>query len=567
MLLTVPSRRRLIEDIRPQGASKPIILQILLVDALVLGVLACAVGLFFGELLSVAAFKATPGYLSSAFPIGNDRIVTFHAVGLAVAAGFAAALGGVLWPVRDLFIGWLEQDANKQPRPQNKRNVLRLGAGLVCLGVTTVILAVHRQSALIGSVALLIALICFLPYLFDAFARLFDAVQGRFFDSVVTDLAVNELRNPRIRVRSLAIALTGAIAVFGAVSVGGTQVNLEHGLQTSAAEIDSAAEVWVAPRDQASILTTTPFHDISQSLRRVQGVRSVDTYRGSFLDWGDRRLWVLAPSANTPRMIPWDELIEGDLRLADERLRAGGWVVLSSALASEHHLRIGDRFTFPAPRPAVYHVAAISTNLGWPPGALILNSADYARAWGSTEPSAYQLQLEPGTSVTYLRRRILEVAPKQTGLAVESVNERQHRHFSLISQGLSRLTQITLLVLIAGALAVAGAIGSMLWQRRSLIAFMKVDGYPRAVLWCWLVCESALILAAGCLAGAIFGLYGQLLNSYALASVTGLPISLSVEAIIAAISFAAVSVIALGIVAVPGYLVVRVPPSTVSPAY
>lgn len=566
MLLTAPSRRRLIEDIRPQGATKAIILQILVIDALVLGVLACVVGLFFGEMLSVAAFNATPGYLSSAFPIGNDRIVTFHAIGLAVAAGFVAALGGVLWPVRDLFTRSLERDADKQAHPKHKRNV-RLVVGTVCLGITSLILAVHRQSALIGSVALLLALICFLPYLFDAFARLFDGVQGWLFDSVVTDLAVNELRNPRIRVRSLAIALTAAIAVFGAVSVAGTQVNLEHGLQTSAAEIDSAASVWVAPRDQASILTTTPFHDISQSLRRIRGVRSVGIYRGSFLDWGDRRLWVLAPSVNTPRMIPGNELVEGDLRLADERLRAGEWVVLSSALASEHHLHIGDRFTLPTPRPAVFRVAAISTNLGWPPGSLILNSDDYAKAWGNMEPSAYQLQLAPGTSVSLLRRRIRELAPKQTDLAVESVNERQRRHFSLISQGLSRLAQITLLVLIAGALAVAGAIGSMLWQRRSLIAFMKVDGYPRIVLWGWLVCESALILAAGCLAGAIFGLYGQLLNSYALASVTGLPISLSIEAVIAAISFAAVSVIALGIVAVPGYLVVRVPPSTVSPAY
>lgn len=567
MLLTVPSRRRLIEDICPQGASNTIILQILIVDALVLGVLACAVGLFFGELLSVAAFNATPGYLSSAFPIGNDRIVTFHAIGLAVAAGFAAALGGVLWPVRDLFTGSLEQDANKQRHPKDKRDILRVGAGFVCLGVTSVILAAHRQSALIGSITLLLALICFLPYLFDAFARLFEGVQGWLFDSVVTELAVNELRNPRIRVRSLAIALTAAIAVFGAVSVGGTQTNLQHGLQTSAAEIDSAAEVWVAPRDQAGILTTTPFHDISQALRRVRGVRSVGAYRGSFLDWGSRRLWVLAPSVNTPQMIPWDELVEGNLRLADERLRAGGWVVLSSALASEHHLHIGDHFTLPTPRPAVFCVAAISTNLGWPPGSVILNSDDYTRVWGSAEPSAYQLQLAPGTSLPLLRRRIREVAPKQSDLTVESVNERQHRHFTLISQGLSRLTQITLLVLIAGALAVAGAIGSMLWQRRSLIAFMKVDGYPPSVLWCWLVCESALILAAGCLAGALFGLYGQLLNSYALASVTGLPISLSIEAIIAAISFAAVSVIALGIVAVPGYLVVRVPPSTVSPAY
>lgn len=241
--------------------------------------------------------------------------------------------------------------------------------------------------------------------------------------------------------------------------------------------------------------------------------------------------------------------------------------MLSNTLASEHGLRIGEQFTLPSPKPTPFRVAAISTNLGWPPGAVILNSRDYARAWVTTKPSAYEMQLSPGVSASNVRRRAQEVLTRDAGLIVEDVNERRHRHFSLIRQGLSRLSQIELLVLIAGALAVAGAIGSMLWQRRDLIAFMKVDGYRRGVLWRWLVCESALMLAAGCLAGAIFGIYGQLLNSYALASVTGLPISLGIEAVIAVTSFAVVGAIAVGIVAVPGYLVVRVPPSTVSPAY
>ena len=82
----------------------------------------------------------------------------------------------------------------------------------------------------------------------------------------------------------------------------------------------------------------------------------------------------------------------------------------------------------------------------------------------------------------------------------------------LRAQGLSRLTQIRLLVLIAAMLAVAGALGAMIWQRRDLVAFIKCEGYRRGVLWRWLCCESALLLGAGCSIGAVFGLYGQLLS-------------------------------------------------------
>jgi predicted lysophospholipase L1 biosynthesis ABC-type transport system permease subunit len=162
---------------------------------------------------------------------------------------------------------------------------------------------------------------------------------------------------------------------------------------------------------------------------------------------------------------------------------------------------------------------------------------------------------------------VAQTLGSQTGLVVETASERRQRHYTLVSQGLSRLTEIKLLVLLAGALAVAGALGSMIWQRRDLIAFMKVDGYRRGALWRWLICESTLMLGAGCSIGAIFGLYGQLLISHALASVTGLPISLGVEALIALSSFVLVSAIAIAVVALPGYLVVRVAPSTVSPAY
>jgi predicted lysophospholipase L1 biosynthesis ABC-type transport system permease subunit len=150
---------------------------------------------------------------------------------------------------------------------------------------------------------------------------------------------------------------------------------------------------------------------------------------------------------------------------------------------------------------------------------------------------------------------------------VESASEREQRHYAAATQGLSRLTQIRLLVLIAAILAVIGAMGAMIWQRRDLIAFIKCQGYEDAVLRRWLLCEAAVLLVAGCSIGAVFGLYAQLLGSHFLATVTGFPIVFNIEGIAAVSSFALVSAIALAVVALPGYLVVRVPPSTASPEY
>ncbi len=567
MLVTVPARRRLIEEVRPQGATRRMTVQILLFDAAVLGVLACVLGLVLGELLSTAVFRATPGYLSSAFPIGNDRIVTWQSVAFAVGAGFTAATVGVLWPVRDILAQPLQAE-----RLTGRRSggwvAARLAGGLGCFLVTTVILVVRPQSAILGSVTLVVALVCLLPLLFDGIVSVFARIQENLLDGAATVLAVTELQTPRTRVRSLAIAATAAVAVFGTVAVGGAQVNLQHGLDASAHGIDASADVWVTPSGESSVLATTPFKAVdAAALARLPGVSALGLYRGSFLNWGERRLWILAQPSASKQTIPPTQLLAGSLGYAGARVREGGWAVLSQALAGEHHLHIGQAFTLPSPRPVRLRVAALSTNLGWPPGAVILNSGDYARAWASTDPSAYEIQTRPGVSAATVSRLTRRALGPNTGLTVETLAERGQRHYALVRQGLSRLTQIRLLVLLAAVLAVAGAMGSMIFQRRELIAFMKCDGYRRGVLWRWLFCESALMLGAGCLIGVVFGLYGQLLGSHFLASVTGFPISLDIEGLVALFSFAIVSVVAVAVIALPGYLVVRVPPSTVSPAY
>ncbi|HSZ70481.1 MAG TPA: FtsX-like permease family protein [Solirubrobacteraceae bacterium] len=566
MLITAPARRKLIEDVRPQGATRMMTAEILMFDAFVLGVLACVFGLAFGEVLSVAVFHSTPGYLSFAFPIGNSRIVTWSSVALAVGAGMAAACLGVLWPLRDILVRPLQaMEAGETGIAQWVW--IRMGLGSLCLLATTFVLVVSPQDATFGSFTLLVALACLLPPMFDGLVSLFDWAQ-RPFNGASTVMAVTELRTPPTRVRSLAIAATAAVAVFGTVAIQGAQSNLERGLEGSARAVDASADVWITPGGEFDAFSTTPFGARDRNvLAGIPGVAELGVYRGSFLNWGPRRLWVLAPPRASRQPIGASQLMSANAALVTARLRAGGWAVLSKALAAEHELHVGQAFTLPAPRPMTFKVAALSTNLGWSPGSLVINSQDYARAWESEDPSAYAIQTRPGVSVATVRRLALLALGAHSGLTVETYVERERRHYALARQGLSRLTQIRLMVLIAAMLAIGGAIGALIWQRRDLVAFIKCEGYYQGVLWRWLLCESIILLVSGCLIGAIFGIYGELLLSHALASVTGFPMVFHVGVTIALTSFVLVSVVAVVIVALAGYLVVRVPPRTVSPAY
>ncbi len=561
MLITVPARRALINEIRPQGASRWDTAKILMFDAVVIGGAACVLGLVLGDLLSLAVFHSTPGYLTVAFPIGNNRIVTWQSAALAVAAGMTAAIMGVFWPLREI----LSRPLLVTPRhPKSRRlssTTIRCFVGIACLAITTTTLIVDTKAAILGNVTLVAALVVLLPLLFDAIVQLFERLSTAL-DDVGSALAVTELQTPQTRVRSLAIAATAAVAVFGVVEFHGTQANLEKGIDSASRATDSTADIWVLPKGKTSIQATTPFAVVNTSaLAHLPGVSAVSVLRGSFLNWGDRRLWVFAPAAIAEHPVPVSQVVSGDPGLASEQVREGGWAVISQALAAEHHLHVGQVFTLPAPRPLKLHVAALTTNLGWPPGAVILNSATYAHAWASDDPSAYTIQIAAGASPAAVRNRVRQALDSIPGLVVETAKERELRHYAVAAQGLSRLTQIRILVLIAAILAVVGAMGAMIWQRRDLIAYIKVQGYQERVLRRWLLFEAAVLLVAGCSMGAIFGLYAQLLGSHFLATVTGFPIVFEVEAFAAISSFAIVSIIALAVVALPGYLVVRVPPN------
>jgi putative ABC transport system permease protein len=224
------------------------------------------------------------------------------------------------------------------------------------------------------------------------------------------------------------------------------------------------------------------------------------------------------------------------------------------ALAKEHHLQIGDTVTLASPDPITVRVAALSTNIGWAPGAIIMSAGDYARAWGSPDSSAYNVLVTPGSSPGVVAGEIRRVLGRASGLSAQTAQAHADEQNALSRQGLDRLSQIAELILVVAVLAMAAAIASMVWQRRPRLAKLKLEGFARAELWRTILLESLLLLGVGCLSGAVFGLYGQQLLDRALANVVNFPVVHSVAALAALISLAIVTAAAAVIVAVPGYL-------------
>jgi putative ABC transport system permease protein len=571
VLLTVPQRRRLVVDLRRDGYEPRTVIAVLLLDAVVLGLVACVLGLALGEELSIHVLHSNPAFLSLAFAVGSERFVSWQSVAFAVAGGMGAAIVAVLTPLRDILsrdpLAAIGLRANPgEDQGDGARSALAhmtparaALAGVACLIAATAILLEAPDAAIPGMVLLVAALLLVLPFALDLTLTLVGRL-ARLSAGVVPHIARMELG--AAGARAVAIAATGAIAIFGSVAIQGAHGDLLHGLENAAQDMNAATDVWVSPAGSYNLLNTTPFVPVERAkLEHVAGVRAVRPYRSGLLDYGQRRVLVIAPSAQATPLLPATQLVHGDLRQAEERVRTGGWLVLSEAIASEHHLHIGQALTLPTPIPQTLRIAALSTNIGWAPGAIVMNADDYARAWGTQDVSAYSILLNPGVSSAQAAREIQRALGPHSGLEVQTAARHARRQSALSRQALARLTQIATLIPIVAVLAMAAAMGAMIWQRRPRLAKLKLEGLPRADLWHTILLESLLLLGVGCLTGAIFGLYGQQLADRALAQTINFPVVYSITALTALASLALMTSTALAILAIPGWFASSVPAS------
>jgi putative ABC transport system permease protein len=565
MLLTVPERRRFVAELRMQGYDWRQILVLLAFQACVLGAVASAAGILLGELLSHAFFHRIPAYLITAFPIGTQQALHIGTVLLALGCGVLATVLASLSPVFDLRpsrpTDAVFRDRTGGSEVLARRMTLRLAlAGMAAIVLLTMLVLIAPSLTILGGVALALTTLCVIPSLFTGLARGLQWAAERVRSSALI-IVVSELR--ATTTRAVALAGIAGLAVYGSVAIGGARADLIRGLDVNFAEYLRPADVWVTTG--GNDLTTNSFRDegAASAIARSPTIASVRAYQGGFLDVGARRMWIIARPPGDSSLIPVSQLLHGSIAHATRLLRQGGWAAISDGFARERHLHVGESFSLPTPTgSARLGVAAITTNLGWSPGAIILSSTDYSRYWQTNDPTALEVNLRAGVTPAAGRRAVTQALGGRRGLGIQTFNERRTQYAADSRQGLQALSEIATLLLIAAALAVASALSAAIWQRRARLASLKIQGYDTVQLWRALLLESVIVLGVGCAIGAAAGVLGHALASRWLRLTTGFPAPFAVGYGQVALTLALLAVIALAVIALPGLAAARAPART-----
>jgi putative ABC transport system permease protein len=148
-----------------------------------------------------------------------------------------------------------------------------------------------------------------------------------------------------------------------------------------------------------------------------------------------------------------------------------------------------------------------------------------------------------------------------SGLEAITAETWVNRFDTLAGQGLSRLGDISTLLLLAAIMAMAAALASHIWQQRASMASLRIDGVSPRRLRRLLLVESTLILTTGCIVGALAGVFGQLVIDRYLQHVTGFPVASLAAGWRPGLIVALVVTGAFLAVLAPGFLASRVSPA------
>ncbi len=563
LLLASGERRAFIGYLIQLGTTDAAIVASLLFDAFILGLAGCAVGLLLGDVISLYAYRAVPGYLAAAFAIGNQRVVGIETVLIALGAGMLAAFAAAALPA----IGVLRSsatDAGSERRWLSLAAKLRwadvagfLAGGMLVLAALCLALLSPRLSAL-ALVALVGGLVLCIPLAVRYILRVARAASRHSSDPAAR-LSTAELRSSPSR--SVALVATGTIAVFLMVTISGSVADVKRAVSAGAADTLASGDLWVRTGGASNVYDTQPFAsaDTQRQLQRLSVVGSVLAYRQSFLDLPNRRVWVIGVPPQTPNPIATSQITEGPTATAAQRLREGGWAVISQTIAREHHLHLGERFDLPTPSgSASFKLAATISNYGWLPGTVIINANEYGTLWNTSSATQLAVTLKPGVSLAQGKLAVQQALPRGSALTVQTDEERRAQVSAVLGSTLSRLSETSAAVLIAAIATVIAMMISAVWQRRGRLDALMSIGMNTSQLARLMFYESGCVLLGGCLIGMASGILGQYLVDSWLQRSTGSPIQFAaawqlgirVIALAAAISAATATIAVLRTVGV-----------------
>ena len=518
MSMSLAERRREISMVISLGADRRQVFLAFLLEALVLGAVAVAVGLAAGiSLAQVLVQRAADDFRILSISASGPVVINASAVAVAAFGGLLVSVAGAYVPARRVLavapVEALRPAAAYEWDASSRRfgSSRTLSAGIAGIAISVAMLIgflVWPDEKWIVTVGLLFGLsgVTFLlphivPFAIGVLRPLLERGFGTAGRLASDALAKNPGRST-FTVAALVLTLGLVVGVAGSLTSYETQIE-----NTATALI--GAPIYVTAESFTGLTSDQPLNvDLADDLARVDGVRFVYPIRFAFLDLGSEQGLVYA--------MPLKEALQQGASSEMEAITADptGFLdgvdrgdITVSRLASERlHVGVGDSLTLPTPSgEASFEVAAIFDDL-LSFNSFYLDLSTYQELWQDDKADEFGVLLEEGVPVDRARAD-LDAVITQVGAPADvfTKDELVGRILEVVGGTFELAKGVQLAALIVAALTIANTMFTAVLERRWEMGLQRAIGMGSGQLGRTVLMEAAAIGVIGGIGGVILG--------------------------------------------------------------
>lgn len=545
LLMNVAERRRELAMLRAIGATPRQVMQLVLGEALLYGIVGTAIGLGVGMIGAYWLTRSVEAFLQTPLPairLSWPPVAVGAGMGLilsVLAAYVPARKAGQLSPLEGLG-AVAGDDAQRLPK------LVTLGAPLV-MATTLVVVVACILGWLPSAVAIPAAAL-----MLAACASLFAVVLGplvRAFQAILLPralvemfLALGQLMRRRLRT-SLTVGVI-FVSLSTAIGLGNTILNNTHDVEnwfhrTVAGDFFVRA---LMP-DMASGLAADMPDGWEKELRELPGVAHIGAVRFVAARAGGQSVIVIARSfeADTDPLL---DLREGDRSLVVSQLRAGQ-AVIGSVLAQRARLSVGDELSIESgDRSVRVRVAGIANEYLVGGLALYLERDAARRLLDIAGADAFAVRALPGQRGK--AQAALAAFCAERGLLLQSFAELAQMVDGMTQGIVGGLWVLLALGIVVSACGMVNTLSMNVLEQARELALLRATGMTRPQLRRMIVFQAAAMGLIGLLPGVLAGIVMSYLINLSSLPVLGRAIDFSLHPwfILASVALALAVVIA-----------------------
>ena len=249
---------------------------------------------------------------------------------------------------------------------------------------------------------------------------------------------------------------------------------------------------------------------IVTEIARVDGVARVDAGRViSGQPFRGNRIGILGFDSGVfdAKRAPDGWYHEGDPASAEQPLKAGTGVAISTSLADRFNLHLGDPVELASPTGMLtLPVVGVVPDYISDRGSVILNRRLLTERWGETTVSRINVTLATGADIAAVRARILGQLADRYRVKVLPLRELVAYHTDMIDRAFAVMNSVQLLIIIVTIAGVFDLLVSRITERRRELAVWRVLGADKRAVRRSVIIESMTIGALGAVLGVQVGL-------------------------------------------------------------